>query len=392
MSDSLQVARPHSQDGVGQHYLAMPQQDLPSQQSILRDGPVPMSMPAILRNPRASQAAPVARQTRDGYARGSTDMARHVGKRRARRSENGKFASNPHAVRPGPADYLIPTNQVRSTFTEHTAVVLNDLYLNRASAMDACTPVYDSPAFDIDSAMKGQFTMSLRDAHGFLRARLGHAELMQAYMDAVKTMTFPAVPAARPSLFLERLIFTAQHEMGLWLHRTEYVHMDDEMCGNRVMLAHPNGREESALMELRQTPTLLIWRVDDASARLAIHCVARTLNCPSFSRTTPVSGGLTDATERTTWILHPNPLLRARTTQRAAVRRSRHRRNSSASTASSVSTSAVMVRSTMPLAMGLLQHGSVGMETPPSTDYELTDSVDEFVDSDLAGSASELDM
>ena len=46
----------------------------------------------------------------------------------------------------------------------------------------------------------------------------------------------------------------------------------------------------------------------------------------------------------------------------------------------------------MPLAMGLLQQGSIGLETPPSTDYELTDSTDEFVDSDLAGSASELDM
>lgn len=271
-------------------------------------------------------------------------------------------------------------------------MILSDLCLSKSS--DACNPVYDSPAFEIESALKGQFTMSLRDAHGFLRARLGHAELVQAYMDALNSMTFPAVPAARQCLFLERLIFMAQREIGQWLHRTEYVHMDEEMCASRVIVAHPSGREEGALVELKQTPTLLIWRAEDASARLAIHCVARTLNCPSFSRSAPASGpNPAEGTERTTWILHPNPLLRARTTQGAVVRRNRHRRNSSASTSSSVSSSAVMVRSTMPLAMGLLQQqGSVCLETPPSTDYELTDSTDEFADSDLVGSASELDM
>jgi len=272
-------------------------------------------------------------------------------------------------------------------------VVLGDLCHDKASLMDACTLMHDSPAFEIESAMKGQFTMSLRDAHGFLRARLGHTELMQAYLDALKTMTFPAVSATRQCLFLERLIFTVQKEIGHWLRRTEYVHMDEEGCSSRVILAHPSGREEGALIELKQTPTLLIWRSEDACSRLAIHCVARTLNCPSFSRTIPASG--TDplsGTKRTTWILHPNPLLRARTTQRTVVRRNRHRRNSSASTNSSVTSTAVPFRSTMPLAMGLLQQGSIGLETPPSTDYELTDSTDEFVDSDLAGSASELDM
>lgn len=253
-------------------------------------------------------------------------------------------------------------------------------------------PMYESPAFDMNSAMKGQFAMSLRDAHQFLRARLGSTDAMNAYMEALNTKKFPAEPATKHCLFLENLIFTAQREIGNWLHRTEYVHTSEEMFASRELLAHPSGRVEGALVELKQTPTLLVWRVENASARLAIHCVARTLNCPSFSRSTPASGpDRVDETERTTWILHPNPLLRARTTQRAAVRRNRHRRNSSASTSSSVS-SAVMVRTTMPLAMGLLQHGSVGLETPPSTDHELSDWTDEFADSGLAGSASESEV
>jgi len=56
------------------------------------DGPVPMSMPAILRNPRVGvPVSSTARQTRDGYIR-STDglvSSRIVSKRRERRTENG---------------------------------------------------------------------------------------------------------------------------------------------------------------------------------------------------------------------------------------------------------------------------------------------------------------
>lgn len=92
MSDTPSVANPLGQVDVVQHDMSMHQREVLQQQMVqVKDGPVPMSMPAILRNPRVSQAAPVARQTRDGYARCSTDVARSIGKRRARRNENGLF-------------------------------------------------------------------------------------------------------------------------------------------------------------------------------------------------------------------------------------------------------------------------------------------------------------
>jgi len=92
MSDSLSVANSLGQVDVVRNDVIVPQREmLQQQQATVRDGPVPMSMPAILRNPRVSQAAPVARQSRDGYGRCGTDMARNIGKRRARRNENGVF-------------------------------------------------------------------------------------------------------------------------------------------------------------------------------------------------------------------------------------------------------------------------------------------------------------
>ena len=356
----------------------------------VHDGPVPMSMPAILRNPRMSRmaASPAARQTRDGFIRNSVGEAqgRFMSKRRERRSENGRFASNPHAVRPSPSDYFPDQNPVLSTFSGST---LDTLSKACGCVEDASMPAQKASLFELDSAIKGQFTLSLRDAHDFLRARLGCAESMQAYMHAIETQALLDYTAPLPcgTTFAESLIFAVEREILQWLRQTVHVPTHDSLTSGRKIFVDNVDDRDCTVFELRRAPASLLWQVDDAFSRLAVHCVARTFQCPSFSRDVLSPNG---DMSRMTWILHPNPLLRSVPTRRLTMRRPLHRRNSSASTtASAASVMTAGNEGPGPLTLGMLQHAVAGIDTPPSTEYELTDSTGEMTDDDSVVFASE---
>lgn len=364
----------------------------PSTTSV-HDGPVPMSMPAILRNPRMSRmaASPAARQTRDGFIRNSVGEAqgRFMSKRRERRSENGRFASNPHAVRPSPSDYFPDQNPVHSTFSDSTLETLSKAY---GCVEDASMPAQKASLFELDSAIKGQFTLSLRDAQDFLRARLGCAESMQAYMHALETQALLDYTAPLPcgSTFAESLIFAVEREILQWLRQTVHVPTHDSLTSGRKIFVYNVDDRDRTVVELRRAPASLLWQVDDAFSRLAVHCVARTFQCPSFSRDVLSPNG---DMSRMTWILHPNPLLRSVPTRRLTMRRPLHRRNSSASTtASAASVMTAGNEGPGPLTLGMLQHAVAGIDTPPSTEYELTDSTGEMTDDDSVVFASESEL
>lgn len=242
--------------------------------------------------------------------------------------------------------------------------------------------------------MKGQFTLSLRDAQHFLRLRVGddenvtHALMERLSMnDSISTVatTYNIPPCAT---FAELLIRTAQREILAWLDQT--VHVSGSMEDTpRILLPHTSDEGHAAVLELRRTPALLVWHAEDAFARLAIHCVARTFECPSFSRSVPARNG--EGIERHTWILHPNPLLRGMRSRRAIVQRPRHRRSSSASTVSSNASYSTPIAATG-LTAGLLQHTISGLETPPSTDVDYTDSNDELYESDVTSRFSDSEV
>ncbi|WFD07637.1 hypothetical protein MVES1_003006 [Malassezia vespertilionis] len=138
-----------------------------------------MSLPEILRNPRIQHLQASGRTSANGLvAPNSRKSDPHIGKRRQRRKENSRFLSNPHAVRPSPADYQIPANTVRSTFAvkhstlDHNKALEELAQTSYSLAPDFASPKHNSAAFEVDSAIQGQFSISLRDAHHFLRARL----------------------------------------------------------------------------------------------------------------------------------------------------------------------------------------------------------------------------
>ena len=280
---------------------------------------------------------------------------------------------------------------MRSTFSDRALESLSKC--SSESVEDTSTPSHRAAGFELDSAMKGQFTLSLREAQHFIRARLRCPESLLAYEHAVHTQSFlnHSTPSPAVATFAEQLIFAAQREILSWLQQTVHVPVRDAVGASRVIFSHDTSDQETAILELRRAPSSLLWQVDDAFSRLAIHCVARTFECPSFSRNVTAPSG---DTIRTTCILHPNPLTRGTQTRRAMVRRPMHRRNSSTSTTAStgsVASSAAHAHVPAPITVGLLQHAVASIETPPSTEYELTDSADDLDDDGSAVIASDSD-
>ena len=114
---------------TGQSPVAAPLSASPAPRT---DGPLPMTMPAVLRNPRVRQVQTSAPREPSAARTSVPQDGRIVGRRRVRRSENsmsafargfpltvsGRLASNPHVSKPTPKDYVVHSNEVRSTFLD----------------------------------------------------------------------------------------------------------------------------------------------------------------------------------------------------------------------------------------------------------------------------------
>ena len=364
------------------------------------DGPVPMSLPAILRNPRLRHLQPPPVRTRPGVGPGIPSRGdAYVGKRRMRRNENNRFLSNPHTARPAPSDFQVQPNKVRSTFAMQRDASVGRLEsIAESHVPDFASPQHASATFEVDSALKGQFSMSLKDAQQFLRARRSTADSVDGMAQAMYNMSL-SDPVNRqppaPATFIEQLIETAEREISSWLQQTVHRQDGSAPASPREVLSRPASsvRNSTAILEVRRTPALLVWHIDDAYNRLAVHCVARVLNCPSFSR--PVLSGdrAMGGQERHTWILHSNPLVRGRRTRAAAARLHgpRHSRTDLTSTVGSTTSSAIAVDvDPSPLTAGILRQAFDGVQSPPVTDFEYT-STEEFTGSERGDTVSDVD-
>lgn len=264
-----------------------------------------------------------------------------------------------------------------------------------SSTCNAALPTPDVGSFERRSALQGQFTLSQREAMQFLRYRLGSSSSSSALaMRMSKKLDLLSLDdetelsvrsrALPPETFMERLVDMTQREIRQWLRQTVHVPGANETEAPRELLV--GTIEHASVVEVKRTPTALVWRIEEAFARMAVHSVARLLDCPSFSRTVPVRDPATDSESlaRMTWILHPNPLLRGTRVQRSYVRRVRHRRTDSASSVSSntssVASSTAFARAPRPIAAGLLQHAPRGLVTPPTSDFDSESSDSDWVE------------
>ncbi|CAE6419530.1 unnamed protein product [Rhizoctonia solani] len=226
-------------------------------QATVRDEPVALSFPAILRNPNFAHLnvhSSIHRQaTNEGALPKKKDSRDKDGKRRIRRLENSKFSSNPHIVEPSKRDFAIPVAHIQSTFPAPLPP-----YLPRVSS----APSAIVPTSDPTSTLAGKFSHSLRGARRVLRRRRGQAE---------------------------PLVHAVEAEICEWL--AEPVKPID--TGDYVIV--------SGIREVRRSPAELVWDVEqDAFARYIVHCAARWYGVVSFSKEEP------DGT-RLTHLLRPNP-------------------------------------------------------------------------------------
>lgn len=130
--------------------------------------------------------------------------------------------------------------------------------------------------------------MTFADAHFFLAHRVGIRVGQECIEEDLGVL----------QAFAKR----AEAEMQAWLHQDVFLVPDIDNGSKPSVLvdfSSPDDDRDFRIHEISKNPDNLVWEVPDAFLRLTIHCLARVLHCPTFSKDS--SNG------RQTWILNPRP-------------------------------------------------------------------------------------
>lgn len=128
--------------------------------------------------------------------------------------------------------------------------------------------------------------MTYADAHFFLAHRVGiriGQECIEEEMGLLQA-------------FAKR----AEAEIQAWLHQDVFLASDLNAGSHHSILVDYNSQDDDRdfrIHQISKNPHNMVWQVSDAFLRLTIHCLARVLHCPTFSKDAPNG--------RQTWILHP---------------------------------------------------------------------------------------
>jgi len=222
-----------------------------------QDTPIPISFPAFRGHP--FQLSKVTRQTTE------SSRLNDEGRRRLRRRENDRFASNPHIVPATSLDYQIVPPRTRPTFPRP---------LPNGIPRSSYAPSPPIPTFDIASANSGKFRMSVRG----LRRVLCHSG--------------PRV---------QTLVQDVERELRHWLNTTHVIFMPDASLHRSLDIPGQPIDSSGTVYEVSRTPSELIWSISgDPFARYVVHCTARLNGIVSFSKDHPTHN------LRLTHILRPN--------------------------------------------------------------------------------------
>ncbi|KAF9227387.1 hypothetical protein BS17DRAFT_775400 [Gyrodon lividus] len=246
---------------------------VPMSSSAQAAAPVPLSFPAILRNPKLSDRFAhlrISSQVSSSPRKTKKDRVEHEGKRWVKRQENAKFTHNPHITLPTRSDLTHPL-QVPSTTFPHPL----PLYLPRNVPLPPSLP----PQRDPSASSAGLFSLSLRGVRRTLRSR----------------------PSSAP------LVKTVESHLTEWLEGGTYLN-PDEGKGVFHFPGEPVGGRED-VREVSREAGRLVWAVkvgpadapshgDGRFERYVVHCVARWYGVVSFSKETHGY--------RLTYLLRPN--------------------------------------------------------------------------------------
>lgn len=147
------------------------------------------------------------------------------------------------------------------------------------------------PKTTVNTEANGRFNLRLSDASFFLNHRVGVRIDPRVPPKAVEESLTPP----------QRCVRVAEAEIRGWMGQVVFrggSGIGDGSLDENVLFDGEDG--QPVLTEEARHPHSLVWVIPDPYMRLAIHCLARVLGCPSFSKDGPSS-------VRRTWILHPRP-------------------------------------------------------------------------------------
>ncbi|KII92524.1 hypothetical protein PLICRDRAFT_102894 [Plicaturopsis crispa FD-325 SS-3] len=234
---------------------------------------IPLSFPAILRNPgltdrfahlRTSGSSAATRE-RPSVSVKKNKRAENEGKRWVRRKENSKFVGNPHITAASRKDYNITPPSALSTFPEPLPA-----YLSRNTKVpSAGTPA----ALDPHTANAGRFSLSLKGMRRTLRK---------------------SGPGA------QALIRDVETEMVTWLREGgTWLAPGADPAAEALKFPGKEVGGNGVVREVGRTVLKLVWSIsDDAFARYVVHCCARYHEVVSFSKD--------HEGRRLTYLLRPN--------------------------------------------------------------------------------------
>ncbi|KDQ55845.1 hypothetical protein JAAARDRAFT_37269 [Jaapia argillacea MUCL 33604] len=236
-------------------------------------GPIPMSFPAILRNPGLSSKfahlrseVPRAQGTGESSATKKKTRDDKEGKRWIRRKENARFTDNPHIVLATKKDFSLTVPTPRSTFPEPLPH-----YLSRNTKLGNVA----TPTTDPISANAGRFSLSIKGMRRDLKKSGPRGEYLVSVIEA---------------------------EMVNWLSEGGVLLSPDANITDRTGATEDSTTLVGGLdtiKEVSRTPLQLVWEIsDDPFARYVVHCCARYHEVVSFSKDT--------TGQRLTYLLRPN--------------------------------------------------------------------------------------
>ncbi|KAJ7262234.1 hypothetical protein B0H12DRAFT_1271105 [Mycena haematopus] len=237
-----------------------------STRSLDDSAPVPLSFPALLRNPglasryaylsdsASAKSKPTAPRKHKTLRRDDNE-----GKRWIRRKDNARFSGNIHIVQPGKRDYQQPVPHIRPTFPEPLPV-----YLARNNKVPGAV----LPTTDPRDADCGRFSLSLKGMRRDLRK-----------------MSFRSKP----------LVVEIETELVTWLEAGGTQLTPDEP---QNILNHSGTAVGSTgtVVEISRTPLQLVWRMADDSDAFARYVVPQ--GCELQQRNVWTTSHLSVATQR----------------------------------------------------------------------------------------------
>ncbi|GAA5913528.1 uncharacterized protein JCM6883_004444 [Sporobolomyces salmoneus] len=277
------------------------------------DGPIPMSFPAILVQPKNKHLlGALGKKAFKDENQGGTSSARKGakdgapgGRRRRRRWENAQLAGNPHLHRPTRADFN-PGPSLKGLSTTFAPPPSN------FSRSTYSSPVNSAASNSSISLESGQFTMSLKGLRKNLRTGVvgsrvtrgqgGRTEEVLEIMERELSEWLTFEGRVSPGFYHDGSLSAAKildpTPLEDWQPPPSSV---DSLPDEPVSRSRPPPSPPATLVELTRLPHTLVWLAPSPQHRYLLHSLARYYRLQSFSR--PLSP--LDPSVRVTHILQP---------------------------------------------------------------------------------------